>query len=371
MPEFAAQVALKQRLRLKSWHLLPVVALVVAVGVIVVVMVSAAGPFSLIEPENAMLGGGAMAVDRSGASGGKTIRFGAAPAPTPTPPPGPGSCSAGQVGTPPNCFSAPPFAAGAGKSWRVSFSEEFNGSDYDHNKLTPCFDWNYGSCTNSFNQGRERYLESQNQVSNGTVKMIAAPLSPPYANNACLNGLCTYQSGLLSTARPNANNGSGYLYAFTYGYVEARLKFPATQGFFTAFWMLPADPTYNYRTEIDILEQLGHDPNSMWMNYSYNDRADSYTPNAGVGNNGACPVKNYSQDFVRVGVDWEPNRIAFYIDGTKCGEFTNAAEIENGPMQLIMDLMVDHRWQRDWGYPLLDATLTRQLEVDYIRVYQQ
>jgi hypothetical protein len=33
--------------------------------------------------------------------------------------------------------------------------------------------------------------------------------------------------------------------------------------------------------------------------------------------------------------------------------------------------MVDHGWQQDWGVTLQDTTLVRQLEVDYIRVYQQ
>jgi hypothetical protein len=32
---------------------------------------------------------------------------------------------------------------------------------------------------------------------------------------------------------------------------------------------------------------------------------------------------------------------------------------------------VDHKWQQDWGVTLQDTTLVRQLEVDYIRVYQQ
>ena len=39
-------------------------------------------------------------------------------------------------------------------------------------------------------------------------------------------------------------------------------------------------------------------------------------------------------------------------------------------MQIILDVMVD-TWQRAWNVGLLDSTLTRQLEVDYIRVFQQ
>jgi hypothetical protein len=268
------------------------------------------------------------------------------------------------------CPAAPPLAAPAGKRWKLSFSEEFSGSTYDHSKLTPCFDWNTGDCTSTFNNGREHYQPSQVVVSNGTAKLIAAPLAPPFMSSACQGGACTYKAGLLSTARAKAVDGGRYLYSFTYGYVESRFKFPATQGFFTAFWMLPTDPTYTYRSEIDILELLGDDPSTMFMTYHYAGRDQSYPVNQGKFNNGACPVKNYATQFVRMGVDWQPDHIAWYIDGKKCAQFTDKAQIENGPMQLILHMMVDNDWQRRWNVGLKDPTLVRQLEVDYIRVYQ-
>jgi beta-glucanase (GH16 family) len=258
-----------------------------------------------------------------------------------------------------------------GRTWQLTFSEEFSGASYDPAKLTPCFDWNYGGCTGSFNQGREYYAASQIEVSNGVAHLVAEPTSPPIASNACQNGSCTYLSGLLSTARPRAGNGSAYLYKFTYGYVEARLKLIGTQGFFTAFWMLPTDTTYTYRTEIDILEHLGHDPETMFMTYHYNDRTTSFAVNSGVGNNGACPVQNYTSDFHRFGIDWQPSHVAWYIDGIKCAQFDgNSTTIENGPMQIILDVMVDNTWQRSWNKGLLDSTLVRDLGVDYIRVFQ-
>jgi beta-glucanase (GH16 family) len=265
---------------------------------------------------------------------------------------------------------APPFAAASGKTWKLAFTEEFNGSGYDHSKLTPCFDWNNGDCTATFNNGREYYQPSQVKVSGGTAKLIAAPAAA-HSSNACQNGTCTYKAGLLSTARPRADNGSDYLFKFTYGYVESRFKFPATQGFFTAFWMLPTATDYNYRSEIDILELLGDDPTTMFMTYHHDNRSKSFAVNKGKFNNGACPVKDYSKGFVRMGLDWEPDRIAWFIDGVKCAEFTDASAIENGPMQLILHMMVDNDWQRRWDVGLKDPTLTRQLEVDYIHVYQQ
>ena len=85
------------------------------------------------------------------------------------------SCPAGLIGALPNCFPAPPAPLASGKQWTVTYSEEFSGTALDLTKLTPCFDWNFGACTNSFNSGKERYLPSQVQVSNGTAKLVAEP----------------------------------------------------------------------------------------------------------------------------------------------------------------------------------------------------
>lgn len=279
----------------------------------------------------------------------------------------PGGSPGGSPGSAPT-GADPGIPAPAGKAWTLAFSEEFNGSGYDRTKLTPCFDWNYGACTSTFNNGRETYRPEQVRVSNGTAKLVAEPLSP--ATSGCQNGSCTYKSGLLSTARPRADDGSGYLFPFTYGYVESRMKIPNKQGFFTAFWMLPTDPSYSYRSEIDILENLGGDPQSMFMTYHHSNRSGSFPVNKGTKQNGACAAIDYSQNFHRIGVDWQPTHIAWYIDGVKCGAFTNASQIENGPMQIILNLMVDVDWQRDWKVGLTDPTATAQLEVDYLRVYQ-
>lgn len=283
-----------------------------------------------------------------------------------------GQCSDGQTGLPANCFPLPPAPTAAGKQWEVVFSEEFSGTSLDSTKLTPCFDWNYGGCTESFNTGKERYLPSQVRISNGTAKLVAEPLSPPYPSGGCYQGQCTYKAGLISTARPRADSGLPYLFAFTYGYVESRMKFPSTPGFFTAFWMLPANPSFSYETEIDIVEILGGHPDTIFMTYHYGGRSRSYNVNNGLHNNGACAAKDYSSDFVTFGLDWQPTYVAWYIDGVKCGQFSGSTStIEDGPMQLILHMMIDNQWERDWGSVLPSQDLVRQLEVDYIRVYQQ
>lgn len=282
------------------------------------------------------------------------------------------TCGVGDVGMPAECLSAPPNSADSGRNWRIVFSEEFDGADYDHKKLTPCFDWNYaGRCTSSFNNGKETYKPEQVRVSDGTAKLVAEPLFPPEANDSCFQDSCTYKAGLLSTARPNVESGQ-YLFPFVYGYVESRMKFPGQPGFFTAFWMVPATPSFDYENEIDVMEVLGGQPETIHMTYSYNNREESYSVNGGErGNNGTCPVRDYADDWVRFGVDWQPDHIAWYIDGIECGRFTDAEHIEKGPMQLILHMMIDNDWERRAGSILTDQTRADQLEVDYIRVYQE
>jgi beta-glucanase (GH16 family) len=267
--------------------------------------------------------------------------------------------------------AAPPIAAPAGKTWTLAFDVDFDGTSLDTAKLTPCFDWNYGDCTSSFNHGKEHYLPSQVQLSNGVAHLVAEPLNPPYTDGSCYNGSCTYKSGLLSTARPNQS--SPYLYSFTYGYVESRLKLPTKPGMFTAFWMLPIHPNYQYDYEIDILENLGGKPDVIYQSYHYDDRNSHYKVNdVSQDTNGKCAKMDYSGDFHTYGVDWQPDYVAFYIDGIECGRFTatDPSQIENQPMQIILDLMVDTDWQRDANLVLPSQSATDRLDVNYLKVWQ-
>jgi beta-glucanase (GH16 family) len=263
----------------------------------------------------------------------------------------------------------PPIAPPDGKTWARVFDVEFDGASLDTTKLTPCFDWNYGGCTSSFNDGKEHYMPSQVQLSNGVAKLVAEPLDPPQTDRRCLDGVCTYKSGLVSTARPDQS--SPYLYSFTYGYVESRMKLPTTTGMGVGFWMLPANPDYQYGSEIDILEYLGGKPKVIYQTYHYNNRASSFkVNNVSEETNGSCPVVDYSADFHTYGVDWQPDQLAFFIDGIECGRFTDASQIEREPMQIILSLGVDNQWQRTVNLVLPSQTVTDHVEVDYLKVWQ-
>jgi beta-glucanase (GH16 family) len=246
-------------------------------------------------------------------------------------------------------------------------ADDFNGTTLDLDRWTPCFSWasSYAGCTYSFNNGRERYQPSQVRLSGGAAHLVAEPVPGGDGGNPPK----TYRSGLLSTTnRPSGTGRPGSLFAFRYGYVEARLRVPDERGFFTAFWMLPPDPgRYDYPYEIDILEALGGE-GIAHMTLHHSNRSSWYSPNS-RGGNGACPTFDMAAGYHTYGLDWQPSHIAFYIDGVECGRFTGP--VWNGDMELILNLMVDVDWQRSVGLGLVDPTARATLSVDHIRVWQR
>lgn len=265
----------------------------------------------------------------------------------------------------------PPIDPPAGKTWNLAFDSGFDGSSLDTTKFSPCFDWNTGDCTSTFNGGKEHYQASQVQVGNGIARLVAEPLDPPKKDGECFEGVCTYKSGMLSTARPEQSQP--YLFEFTYGYVEARIKLAKTPGMTSGFWMLPTHRDFQYDHEIDILENLGGKPDVIYQTYQYNDRKDFYKVNDIVREtNGTCPKIDYSADFHTYGMDWQPDHIAFFIDGRECGRFTatDESQIVSDPMQLILSLGVDNDWPRAVNLVLPSQTVSDHLDVDYVRVWQ-
>ena len=134
--------------------------------------------------------------------------------------------------------------------------------------------------------------------------------------------------------------------------------------------MLPANPSFNYRTEIDILEMLGDDPTTMFMTYHYNGRDQSSRRQQGQVQQRRLPGEGLLGGLRALwrGLGAGPHRLVHRRREVRAVQ--RRPEIENGPMQLILHMMVDNDWQRDWGWACR-PTLVRQLEVDYIRIYQQ
>lgn len=174
------------------------------------------------------------------------------------------------------------------------------------------------------------------------------------------------------------------LQTFTYGYFEAKMKTPAIEGMWPAFWMLP-QPTDTTSTrneyggwasngEIDIMEAKGRLKNVIDNTLHYgggwpNNRHSgiSYT------------METDTENWHVYAIDWQENGMTWYIDGKvshsmKSSDWYTVSSDKSGapfdvPFYLLFDLAVGGNY--DGGRrPAADFT-TASMYVDYVRVYQR
>jgi hypothetical protein len=83
---------------------------------------------------------------------------------------------------------------------------------------------------------------------------------------------------------------------------------------------------------------------------------------------------NFATDFHDFAIDWEPERIAWYVDGEQYFEVkpeqlgTAQQWVFDHHFSLVLNLAVGGTWP---GYPLPETMFPQQLLVDYVRVYQR
>ena len=160
---------------------------------------------------------------------------------------------------------------------------------------------------------------------------------------------------------------------FKYGVAEARVQVPAGQGLVSEFWMLGSeaygsDNAWPGCGEIDAAEVLGSEPNMVngtlhapW----------SWAPTGVQGSDeSATPL---TAGFHTYGVEWEPERISFMLDGSVYKTITPANLPPGAPWPfqhpyfLLLDLAVGGEWP---GAPNAGTHFPAQMLVDWVRVWQ-
>jgi beta-glucanase (GH16 family) len=223
--------------------------------------------------------------------------------------------------------ATPPYPyAGA----RLIFNEEFSGDQLDTNYWSSEYRWG------RTNEPELQYYSSDAlQVSDGILHITA--------DQREMEGM-DYTSGLIA---------SYDRFTFTYGYLEMRAKIPAGRGLWPAFWIHLNDDDKS--GEIDVFEFLGHEPNIIHMSYHFPELQEFWF-------NGP----DYSQGYHTYAVDWEPDKIVWYVDGVERARTTT--DIPNEPMYIIANLAVGGDWP---GSPDRNTKFPAQYDIDYIRVYQR
>lgn len=295
--------------------------------------------------------------------------------------------------------------------YELVFSDEFNGGSLNPNRWNSQLRWD-----GEWNGERYEY-RVVNQEDQFYVNVLSGdpghkdtviPQYNPFEFNGSRLGIRAIRNPLKLW---NARKSHGSLYEmvsqqhflsgaistydkFTqkFGYFEARMKIPSHVGTFPAFWLHHQKRKYEgtRRTEIDIMENLGHAPWYVYNTFHYfTNVSDTYGgeghqirpyPDGQIYNG-----TDFSQDFHTYAVEWEPGHIAWFIDGQKVSEvWNNNADHEE--LYIIINLALGGNWT---NYPASSGGLGRPadarfpnasdlsnfndpiLEIDYVRAYRK
>jgi len=155
-------------------------------------------------------------------------------------------------------------------------------------------------------------------------------------------------------------------FRFAHGYAEARVKLPAGQGLWPAFWLLTSFYVEDV-PEIDIMEFLGHDKNTAYHTYHY------FEPQNGWNLVSTPSYKSTSEDFTdgwnTFGVSWDSKSIVWYVNGVEARRITDQEyTIPNQAMYVIANTAVGGNWP---GSPDSSTPFPVEYEIDYIHVYKK
>jgi beta-glucanase (GH16 family) len=157
---------------------------------------------------------------------------------------------------------------------------------------------------------------------------------------------------------------------FAHGRVEARMRLPRGRGVWPAFWMLGSNlgaTPWPGCGEIDIVENLGHDSRTIHGTV----HGPGYSGREGIARSHVHDV-DLGEDFHVYGVDWEPDRVSWLLDGrvygaVTVGDLDGRPWVHAHPFFILLNLAVGGEWPGD---PDESTPFPATLLVDYVRVYR-
>jgi len=160
--------------------------------------------------------------------------------------------------------------------------------------------------------------------------------------------------------------------SFKYGKMEIRAKLPSGRGTWPAIWMMPQDDVYGgwpRSGEIDIMEHVGYEPDSIFGT----PHTLAYHHSIGTQKGGGIKIPTSEDNFHVYSIDWNEDRINWFVDGTQYHTFKKEAGSETWPFDqsfyFILNIAVGGNWGGAKG---VDTSIWPQkMLIDYVRVYSQ
>lgn len=247
--------------------------------------------------------------------------------------------------------------------WTLTWADEFDvaGAQPDQSR------WGYDLGGGGFGNAELQYYTSrpQNVVTDVYGRLVITAIKENLPGSSCWYGACQYTSGRILTKNK---------FTQRYGRFEASIKLPAGQGMWPAFWM-QGDATgsegtaWPYRGELDIMENVGRDPSTVHGSL----HGPGYSGGSAITGSFTLPAgQRFSDDFHTFAVEWEPDEIRWYVDGTLYQTRTpadlpaGAPWVFDHPFYLILNSAVGGRWP---GSPDETTQFPQEMLIDYVRVY--
>lgn len=218
--------------------------------------------------------------------------------------------------------------------WKMVWYENFRGSELDPER------WNV--LDDAFGDGgRSQHYKPENiEVSEGMLKI--------HTKKESSEGF-PYTSGAITTKEKAV---------FKYGKLEVKAKLPAGQGLLPAIWLW--NNQGNEFPEIDIVEVLGQEPGQLW-------NVIHYEVNGKYGRDFTMTEHpDLTQDFHVYGIEWNPEKVTFLLDGEPV--FTSTDYVPQEDMYLFINAAVGGTWV---GEPDSTTEFPTEMLVDWIRYYKK
>jgi beta-glucanase (GH16 family) len=267
--------------------------------------------------------------------------------------------------------------------WRLTWSDEFNGSAVDMSK------WSYDAPTYGDGNSEIACLRPENaSVSNGLLKITARRQQVKCPNET--------RPAEFPNGRPwtSASINTSGKFSQAEGRFEIRAKLPRGKGFWPAFWMTSQSYPYGgtgRSGEIDVFEAFGQSPTALLTSVHWYYPSGSQCPSGRWGCsllNKYTTVADMTTGFHVYAVEWEGNHIAWFFDGQKVFEIGDGEQYkwssaapkpgsfsmgygmpftEANPMKLKVNLAVGGLADS----PDSSTPATGTYEVDYVRAYSR
>ena len=252
---------------------------------------------------------------------------------------------------------------------KLIFSEDFNGTSLDTAK------WNV--CPNLDRQGRSTWMDDMVSVSGGYLHIkfrrdaalgATKPTEPEIASNWIRAG------GI----RTRSKDWQKILFQNTFGYYEARIKFPQISGVWGAFWLM--SPTVDQDltnggeegTEIDIVESIDNRINGYNAALHWNGYGEEYHQSVTSGNNyNTVPVGIYDGEFHTFALYWTPSEYIFYVDDYEFWRVDGGPNFQNCGINRKPNYIKLTVESAPWAGNIPACFTEAEMVVDYVRVYDR